>query len=202
MEFCLHIQLFAAFVLCLKVCAQMVPNEKHPGLQVLATASHYWPLDVVDGIHELWDEIGDRPRYVSDSEITVRIHNHTVLPSSHNSSYVYTNDSAYTNISAIVDIVEGVYNRGIFLNSDNGGSFLHFGNYQNSCMSDPILCGLEDLIVHCIVDLFCFVDDPNHTEMDEDRLNYGSVEDDQQLLWKVVLLELPLLGLLLKIAYV
>lgn len=32
----------------------------------------------------------------------VRIHNHTVLPSSHNSSYVYTNDSAYTNISATV----------------------------------------------------------------------------------------------------
>ncbi|MED6247944.1 hypothetical protein ATANTOWER_021776, partial [Ataeniobius toweri] len=145
MEFCLHFQLLAAFVLCFKVCAQMVPNEKHPGLQVLATASHYWPLDVVDGIHELWDEIGDRPRYVSDTEITVRIHNHTVLPSSHNSSYVYTNDSAYTNISAIVDIVEGVYNRGIFLNSDNGGSFLHFGNYQNSCMSDPILCGLEGM---------------------------------------------------------
>lgn len=32
----------------------------------------------------------------------VRVHNHTVLPSSHNSSYVYTNDSAYTNISATV----------------------------------------------------------------------------------------------------
>lgn len=32
----------------------------------------------------------------------LRIHNHTVLPSSHNSSYVYTNDSAYTNISATV----------------------------------------------------------------------------------------------------
>lgn len=32
----------------------------------------------------------------------VRIHNHTVLPSSHNSSSVYTNDSAYTNISATV----------------------------------------------------------------------------------------------------
>lgn len=31
----------------------------------------------------------------------IRIHNHTVLPSSHNSSYVY-NDSAYTNISAIL----------------------------------------------------------------------------------------------------
>lgn len=32
----------------------------------------------------------------------LRIHNHTVLPSSHNSSYVYTNDSAFTNISATV----------------------------------------------------------------------------------------------------
>lgn len=32
----------------------------------------------------------------------LRIHNHTVLPPSHNSSYVYTNDSAYTNISATV----------------------------------------------------------------------------------------------------
>lgn len=32
----------------------------------------------------------------------LRIHNHTVLPSSHNSSYVYTNDSGYTNISAKV----------------------------------------------------------------------------------------------------
>lgn len=32
----------------------------------------------------------------------VRVHNHTVLPSSHNSSYVYTNDSAFTNISATV----------------------------------------------------------------------------------------------------
>ena len=32
----------------------------------------------------------------------LRIHNHTVLPSSHNSSYVYSNDSAYTNISATV----------------------------------------------------------------------------------------------------
>lgn len=32
----------------------------------------------------------------------LRVHNHTVLPSSHNSSYVYTNDSAYTNISATV----------------------------------------------------------------------------------------------------
>uniref|UniRef100_A0A8D2ZMB6 Adhesion G protein-coupled receptor D1 n=1 Tax=Scophthalmus maximus TaxID=52904 RepID=A0A8D2ZMB6_SCOMX len=101
--------------------------------EVLATASHYWPLDAVDGIHELWDQLGNR------------IHNHTVLPSSHNSSYVYTNDSAYTNISATVDIVEGMVNKGIFLNGDNGGTFLHFGNYQNSCISDPTLCGPEGI---------------------------------------------------------
>uniref|UniRef100_A0A8C3A6G0 Adhesion G protein-coupled receptor D1 n=1 Tax=Cyclopterus lumpus TaxID=8103 RepID=A0A8C3A6G0_CYCLU len=106
-------------------------------LTVLATASHYWPLDAVDGIHELWDQIGNRP--------ALRIHNHTVLPSSHNSSYVYTNDSAYTNISATVDIVEGMVNKGIFLNGDNGGTFLHFGNYQNSCISDPTWCGPEGI---------------------------------------------------------
>uniref|UniRef100_A0A672ZUR9 Adhesion G protein-coupled receptor D1 n=1 Tax=Sphaeramia orbicularis TaxID=375764 RepID=A0A672ZUR9_9TELE len=104
---------------------------------VLATASHYWPLDDVNGIHELWDRIGKRP--------ALRIHNHTVLPSSHNSSYVYTNDSAYTNISATVDIVEGMVNKGIFLNGDNGGTFLHFGNYQNTCISDPTLCGPEGI---------------------------------------------------------
>ncbi|XP_028435128.1 adhesion G-protein coupled receptor D1 isoform X1 [Perca flavescens] len=130
------------FVSCIKVYAQVV---KHPGLQVLATASHYWPLDAVDGIHELWDQIGNRPGYVNGSNITLRIHNHTVLPSSHNSSYVYTNDSAYTNISATVDIVEGMVNKGIFLNGDNGGTFLHFGNYQNSCISDPTWCGPEGI---------------------------------------------------------
>lgn len=41
------------------------------------------------------------------------------------------------------DIVEGMVNKGIFLNGDNGGTFLHFGNYQNSCISDPTLCGPE-----------------------------------------------------------
>ncbi|TDH12569.1 hypothetical protein EPR50_G00048260 [Perca flavescens] len=142
MEFPLRIHLFSAFVSCIKVYAQVV---KHPGLQVLATASHYWPLDAVDGIHELWDQIGNRPGYVNGSNITLRIHNHTVLPSSHNSSYVYTNDSAYTNISATVDIVEGMVNKGIFLNGDNGGTFLHFGNYQNSCISDPTWCGPEGI---------------------------------------------------------
>lgn len=42
-----------------------------------------------------------------------------------------------------LDIVEGMVNKGIFLNGDNGGTFLHFGNYQNSCISDPTLCGPE-----------------------------------------------------------
>ncbi|KAM9359854.1 adhesion G-protein coupled receptor D1 [Symphorus nematophorus] len=145
MEFSLRIHLFTAFISCIKIYAQVVQPAKHPGLQVLATASHYWPLDAVDGIHELWDQIGNRPGYVNGSNITLRIHNHTVLPSSHNSSYVYTNDSAYTNISATVDIVEGMVNKGIFLNGDNGGTFLHFGNYQNSCISDPTLCGPEGI---------------------------------------------------------
>uniref|UniRef100_A0AAX7UZ67 Adhesion G protein-coupled receptor D1 n=1 Tax=Astatotilapia calliptera TaxID=8154 RepID=A0AAX7UZ67_ASTCA len=126
MAFCLRIRIFTAFVSFIKV------NLK----KVLDTASHYWPLDAVEGIHELWDHNGNRS--------AIRIHNHTVLPSSHNSSYVY-NDSAYTNISAILDIVEGMVNKGIFLNGDNGGTFLHFGNYQNTCISDPNLCGPEGI---------------------------------------------------------
>uniref|UniRef100_A0A8C1WQU0 Adhesion G protein-coupled receptor D1 n=1 Tax=Cyprinus carpio TaxID=7962 RepID=A0A8C1WQU0_CYPCA len=70
------------------------------GLQVLATASHYWPLDSVEGIHGLSDQIGNR-----------------------------------------TDIVEGMVNKGIYLNGDNGATFLHFGNYKDSCISDPTLCG-------------------------------------------------------------
>lgn len=38
---------------------------------MLATASHYWPLDAVDGIHELWDQIGNRPGYVNGSNISM-----------------------------------------------------------------------------------------------------------------------------------
>ncbi|MBN3296600.1 AGRD1 protein, partial [Amia calva] len=110
------------------------------GLHILANASHYWPLNAVDGIYRRWDAIGNRTGHVNGSNITLRIHNHTVLPS-HNSASVYTNDSAYTNISATVDIVEGLVNKGIFLNGDNGAMFLHFGNYKNSCISDPDLCG-------------------------------------------------------------
>lgn len=32
-------------------------------------------------------------------------------------------------------------NRGIYLNGDAGATFLHFGSYENSCISDPALCG-------------------------------------------------------------
>uniref|UniRef100_A0AAR2KWN9 Adhesion G protein-coupled receptor D1 n=1 Tax=Pygocentrus nattereri TaxID=42514 RepID=A0AAR2KWN9_PYGNA len=70
------------------------------GLDVLATASHYWPLDAVDGPRSLRDQIGNR-----------------------------------------TDIVEGVVNKGIYLSGDRGATFLHFGNYRNSCISDPTLCG-------------------------------------------------------------
>ncbi|XP_078410689.1 adhesion G-protein coupled receptor D1 isoform X1 [Cetorhinus maximus] len=38
------------------------------------------------------------------------------------------------------DIVEGVVNKGIYLNGDSGGTFLHFGSYKNSCISDPAQC--------------------------------------------------------------
>lgn len=53
------------------------PQTLRPGLQVLATASHYWPLDAVDGIHELWDQIGNRPGYVNGSNISMCIHRQT-----------------------------------------------------------------------------------------------------------------------------
>ncbi|XP_041856068.1 adhesion G-protein coupled receptor D1 isoform X2 [Melanotaenia boesemani] len=114
MEFCLQIHIFTVIVSYIKVFAHVVPNVKHPGLQVLATASHYWPLDAVDGIHELWDQIENRPGYITRSNI---------------------------------NIVEGMVNKGIFLNGDNGGTFLHFGNYQNSCISDPMLCGPEGITI-------------------------------------------------------
>uniref|UniRef100_A0AAX7VC67 Adhesion G protein-coupled receptor D1 n=1 Tax=Astatotilapia calliptera TaxID=8154 RepID=A0AAX7VC67_ASTCA len=79
-------------------------TDNFPVFPVLDTASHYWPLDAVEGIHELWDHNGNRS-----------------------------------------DIVEGMVNKGIFLNGDNGGTFLHFGNYQNTCISDPNLCGPEGI---------------------------------------------------------
>ncbi|XP_030621795.1 adhesion G-protein coupled receptor D1 [Chanos chanos] len=136
MDLLLRLLPLTAFLNRIQVRGDAVAPSKHPGLQVLANATHYWPLDAVDGIHGLWDQIGNRT--------ALRIHNHTVL-SYHNSTSVYTNDSTYTNISATVDIVEGMVNKGIFLNGDKGATFLHFGNYKNSCISDPTLCGPEGI---------------------------------------------------------
>ncbi|XP_029533751.1 adhesion G-protein coupled receptor D1 isoform X2 [Oncorhynchus nerka] len=113
MELLFEILFVTTFVTLIRVNGEVKPNpSKHPGLQVLATASHYWPLDSVDGIHGLWDQIGNRPGHVNGSDI---------------------------------NIVEGMVNKGIYLNGDNGGTFLHFGNYQNSCISDPTLCGPEGI---------------------------------------------------------
>uniref|UniRef100_A0A670JU74 Adhesion G-protein coupled receptor D1 n=1 Tax=Podarcis muralis TaxID=64176 RepID=A0A670JU74_PODMU len=101
------------------------------GFDVLAQASHYWPLGAVEGIHELRDANG-----------ALRFHNFTVLPS-HNSTFVYTNDSAYSNFSATVDIVEGIVNKGICVPDVKGMTFLLFGSHQNSCIVNPEFCEPE-----------------------------------------------------------
>ncbi|XP_069922376.1 adhesion G-protein coupled receptor D1 isoform X1 [Oryctolagus cuniculus] len=103
--------------------------QDHPGFEVLASASHYWPLESVDGIHELQDTAG-----------ALRTHNHTVL-ASHNSTLVYTSESAYSNFSATVDIVEGKVNKGIYLKEEKGVTLLYYGRYKTSCLSDPAQCG-------------------------------------------------------------
>ncbi|XP_048677682.1 adhesion G-protein coupled receptor D1 isoform X2 [Caretta caretta] len=73
--------------------------SKHPGFEVLQTASHYWPLEDMDGIHEFRDTNGD--------------------------------------------IVEGMVNKGIYLTEPKRVTFLIFGNSQNSCISNPEMCGPE-----------------------------------------------------------
>uniref|UniRef100_A0A663DRW3 Adhesion G-protein coupled receptor D1 n=1 Tax=Aquila chrysaetos chrysaetos TaxID=223781 RepID=A0A663DRW3_AQUCH len=65
----------------------------------LASASHYWPLEDVDGIHEFRDTNGD--------------------------------------------IIEGMVNKGIYVTEKKGVTFLFFGSYQNSCISNPEVCGPE-----------------------------------------------------------
>uniref|UniRef100_A0A8C8ADE8 Adhesion G-protein coupled receptor D1 n=1 Tax=Otus sunia TaxID=257818 RepID=A0A8C8ADE8_9STRI len=73
--------------------------HSHVGFKVLASASHYWPLEDVDGIHEFRDTNGD--------------------------------------------IVEGMVNKGIYVTEKKGVTFLFFGSYQNSCISNPEVCGPE-----------------------------------------------------------
>uniref|UniRef100_A0A8C5JIQ2 Adhesion G protein-coupled receptor D1 n=1 Tax=Junco hyemalis TaxID=40217 RepID=A0A8C5JIQ2_JUNHY len=67
--------------------------------KVLASASHYWPLEDVDGIREFRDTNGD--------------------------------------------IVEGMVNKGIYVTEKKGVTFLFFGSYRNSCISNPEACGPE-----------------------------------------------------------
>ncbi|NWZ71560.1 AGRD1 protein, partial [Acrocephalus arundinaceus] len=69
------------------------------GFKVLASASHYWPLEDVDGIHEFRDTNGD--------------------------------------------IVDGMVNKGIYVTEKKGVTFLFFGSYRNSCISNPEACGPE-----------------------------------------------------------
>ncbi|NXB03342.1 AGRD1 protein, partial [Cnemophilus loriae] len=69
------------------------------GFKVLASASHYWPLEDVDGIHEFRDTNGD--------------------------------------------IIEGMVNKGIYTTEKKGVTFLFFGSYRNSCISNPEACGPE-----------------------------------------------------------
>ncbi|XP_054852546.1 adhesion G-protein coupled receptor D1 [Eublepharis macularius] len=122
---------FLSLLILFQVYGNNTWLHKHPGFDVLAQASHYWPLGTVEGIHELRDTNG-----------ALRVHNFTVLPS-HNSTFVYTNDSAYSNFSATVDIVEGMVNKGICIPDPTGVMFLLFGSYQNSCIINPELCEPE-----------------------------------------------------------
>lgn len=42
-----------------------------------------------------------------------------------------------------LDIVEGMVNKGIYVTEKKGVTFLFFGSYQNSCISNPEVCGPE-----------------------------------------------------------
>ncbi|KAG8455989.1 hypothetical protein GDO86_001973 [Hymenochirus boettgeri] len=111
-----------------------------PGFKVLTSASHYWPLEVVNGILQLHHSNKEIRGPHNESDITVTIHNVTVLHT-HNSS----SDSAYSNSSATVDIVEGTVNQGIYLNDHLSEPkefpLLYFGSYKNTCISNPSICG-------------------------------------------------------------
>ncbi|XP_006147401.1 adhesion G-protein coupled receptor D1 isoform X2 [Tupaia chinensis] len=58
-------------------CDSQVPGARprppaHPGFEVLASASHYWPLETVDGIHEFQDTAGDMVEGKVDKGIYVK----------------------------------------------------------------------------------------------------------------------------------
>ncbi|XP_075425348.1 adhesion G-protein coupled receptor D1 [Ascaphus truei] len=150
-------------------------TRKEPqSFQVLISASHYWPLEVVNGIHELHHSNEGRAGPDNESNITVTIHNLTVLPY-HNSASVYTNDSAYSNFSATVDIVEGTVNQGIYLNEHKGSTLLYFGSYKNSCISNPSICGPEGVSFS----FFWKIQDPQQKKQQKKHVNEGQQEEPQ-----------------------
>ncbi|XP_053557837.1 adhesion G-protein coupled receptor D1 [Bombina bombina] len=116
--------------------------QSHPGFRVLISASHYWPLEVVNGIHELRQPNEGTTSPENENDITVTIHNFTSLPY-HYPTSVHTNDSAYSKFTATVDILEGTVNKGIYLNEHKSDSLLYFGSSKNSCISNPSACGPE-----------------------------------------------------------
>ncbi|ETE61704.1 hypothetical protein L345_12543, partial [Ophiophagus hannah] len=84
-----------------------------------------------------------RTRTWTQKNPVLRSHSFTVLHY-HNSTFVYTNDSAYSNFSATVDIVEGIVNKGVYIPNIKGATFLLFGNYQNSCIINQEFCEPEE----------------------------------------------------------
>ncbi|KFP85419.1 PREDICTED: probable G-protein coupled receptor 133, partial [Apaloderma vittatum] len=96
---CCYYSLLILFQYKYQVHGNYSQLPKHPGFKVLASASHYWPLEDVDGIHEFRDANGD--------------------------------------------MVEGMVNKGIYVTEKKGVTFLFFGSYQNSCISNPEVCGPE-----------------------------------------------------------
>uniref|UniRef100_A0A8C9NB76 Adhesion G protein-coupled receptor D1 n=1 Tax=Serinus canaria TaxID=9135 RepID=A0A8C9NB76_SERCA len=86
------------WLLCCHYSLLILFQQKYQVI-VLASASHYWPLADVDGIHEFRDTHGD--------------------------------------------IVEGMVNKGIYVTEKKGVTFLFFGSYRNSCISNPEACGPE-----------------------------------------------------------
>ncbi|KAM3661593.1 adhesion G-protein coupled receptor D1 [Ammospiza maritima maritima] len=96
---CCHYSLLILFQQKYQVYGNHSQLPKHPGFKVLASASHYWPLEDVDGIREFRDTNGD--------------------------------------------IVEGMVNKGIYVTEKKGVTFLFFGSYRNSCISNPEACGPE-----------------------------------------------------------
>uniref|UniRef100_A0A670JSZ3 Adhesion G-protein coupled receptor D1 n=1 Tax=Podarcis muralis TaxID=64176 RepID=A0A670JSZ3_PODMU len=59
MENLLSLLCFLSLLILFQVYGNHTWLRKHPGFDVLAQASHYWPLGAVEGIHELRDANGD-----------------------------------------------------------------------------------------------------------------------------------------------